>query len=122
MTLTRCSPVDVLLCYSQGTAHFVFSWPDTKRQCSVDIVQVKKVTHATYTGDDSGNWVPLVAFECRGCVPVAYYPRDEWRVTSSGGTVFEDVDLSDKEWAEVCEKTSDPVQVMEFAWKFDAHK
>jgi hypothetical protein len=32
-----------------------------------------QVTRA-YTADDSGSFVPIVAFDCRGCEPTAWYP------------------------------------------------
>ena len=49
------------------------------------------------TADDSGEYVPVLAMECRGVEPYEFYPLgNEFKVTSSGGAVFEeDVDLSE---------------------------
>ena len=44
--------------------------------------------------------VPVVAFECRGCEPVGWHPQTSCRVKTTGGKVFEDVDLEEKEWCE----------------------
>jgi len=54
------------------------------------------------TADDSGEWVPVVAFEGRGMDVVKLrLTADDVVVTSTGDAVFEDgVDLSDGDWAD----------------------
>ena len=76
------------------------------------MTEVKKVTRPL-TGDDSGKWVPVVCFECRGCDVLRWRPSEAqgWRVTSAGGAVFEDADLSD-EWTEYDEKLGESVSIM----------
>ena len=54
------------------------------------------------TNDDSGNYVPVLAMECRGLEPYAFHILgNEFKVTSVGGTIYDtDVDLSDGDWGE----------------------
>lgn len=47
---------------------------------------------------------------------------EEWVVRSTGGTTFEEVDLSEGEFMDVCEKTSEPVTISEFESKFELYK
>ena len=71
------------------------------------------------TNDDSGNYVPVLAMECRGLEPYAFHILgNEFKVTSVGGTVFdEDVDLSDGDWGEYDEEYDAAVGVNDFASK-----
>ena len=41
---------------------------------------------------------------------------------SSGGTKFPDVDLSDGEWTDYCEKLGEAVEVMKIEGKFEQHR
>ena len=51
-------------------------------------------------------------------------PQDaDWVVKGGGGQTFEEVDLSDPDgWAEVEEKSGEPVGIYEFESKFALHK
>ena len=71
------------------------------------------------TLDDSGDYVPILAMECRGLEPYAFHPLgNEFRVVSEGGVVFEeDVDLSDGDWGEYDEENDAAVGVDEFQSK-----
>ena len=71
------------------------------------------------TNDDSGNYVPVLAMECRGLEPYAFHILgNEFKVKSVGGTVFdEDVDLSDGDWGEYDEEYDAAVGVNDFASK-----
>jgi hypothetical protein len=74
------------------------------------------------TADDSGEYVPILAMECRGLEPYAFHPMGgEFKVVSSGGVVFEeDVDLSEGDWAEYDEENDAAVSVNEFESKIVA--
>lgn len=74
------------------------------------------------TSDDSGDYVPVFAMECRGMEPYAFHPLgNEFRVVSEGGAVFdEDVDLSDGDWGEYDEENDAAVGVNEFESKIIA--
>ena len=71
------------------------------------------------TSDDNGNYVPVLAMECRGLEPFAFYPLgNEFKVTSAGGAIFdEDVDLSEGDWGEYDEENDAAVGVNEFGSK-----
>jgi hypothetical protein len=71
------------------------------------------------TSDDSGNYVPVLAMECRGLEPYDFHPLgNEFKVTSLGGAVFdEDVDLSEGDWGEYDEENDAAVGVNEFGSK-----
>ncbi|KAL9188231.1 hypothetical protein ACHAXT_006609 [Thalassiosira profunda] len=74
------------------------------------------------TSDDSGNYVPVLAMECRGLEPHAFHPMgNEFRVVSEGGAAFEeDVDLSEGDWAEYDEENDCAVSISEYESKIVA--
>lgn len=55
----------------------------------------------------------------RGVEPIEWHPSTDFTVTSGGGTVFDDVDLSEGEWTEYCEKSAAPVSIMEIEHTFE---
>ena len=73
-------------------------------------------------GEDSGEFVPVLAMECRGLEPYAFHPLgNEFRVTSEGGVVFEeDVDLSEGDWADYDEENDASVSLNDFESKIIA--
>ena len=70
------------------------------------------------SSEDSGAWVPVVCFECRGCEPTRWTPGDGFVVKAAGGAVFEDADLSD-EWTEYDEKLGESCSIMELQSKLE---
>ncbi|CAD7700741.1 unnamed protein product [Ostreobium quekettii] len=108
---------------SRGTANYVMRWvKGVGKEASMNVTEVKGVTHPEYTGDDSDQFVPIVAFECRGLDPIELKPTGGWRVESTSGKVFDDVDLSEGDWAEYDEDAGETVGVYEFTARFDVHK
>eukprot|EP01026_Neomeris_dumetosa_P031729 TRINITY_DN2515_c0_g1_i10.p3 TRINITY_DN2515_c0_g1~~TRINITY_DN2515_c0_g1_i10.p3 ORF type:complete len:163 (-),score=24.27 TRINITY_DN2515_c0_g1_i10:469-957(-) len=106
---------------SRGTANFVLKWArDAKTNASLNVTDVKKVTRE-YTGDDSGQFVPIIGFDCRGMEPIAFHPENGWIVTSSKGKTFEDVDLREKEWADYDDENDLSVNILEFESKFEVY-
>ena len=71
------------------------------------------------SADDSGQYVPILAMECRGLEPYAFHPMgEEFRVVSDGGLVFEDdVDLSEGDWGEYDEENDAALSINEFESK-----
>lgn len=75
---------------------------------------------ASYTGDDSPRFKQMVAFDCRGAEPIEFNPSDGWMCEGSESqTKFNDVDLSEKEWADYDQKTNEPVEITEIESKFE---
>ncbi|KAL2940184.1 hypothetical protein RDABS01_001566 [Bienertia sinuspersici] len=72
---------------------------------------------------ESGKYAPLMSFDSRGLEPFEFYfGGDQWKVESTAGTVFEDVDLSAEDWAEYDEKGNMPVSVSNLKSRFDVVK
>ncbi|CAL5431816.1 unnamed protein product [Camellia sinensis] len=59
----------------------------------------------------SGKHTPLMLFDCRGYEPVEFLFGSGWKVESLKGTKFDDVDLSEGEFAEYDEKGECPVTI-----------
>lgn len=87
-----CADEEYELTGSRGTAHFTVKWEkDSKKEActlfvrfsmtitcitttDLNITPVKNVTRRV-TGDDSGSFVPIIAFDCRGLEPVKFHPQ-----------------------------------------------
>ncbi|XP_021739079.1 UPF0587 protein C1orf123 homolog [Chenopodium quinoa] len=77
------------------------------------------------TGDDceAGKFVRLMSFDCRGLEPVDYsFGGDQWKIITTAGTVFENVDLSDGDWADYDEKKKMPTSVGNLQARFEVMK
>mmetsp|Transcript_22708 Transcript_22708/g.70212 ORF Transcript_22708/g.70212 Transcript_22708/m.70212 type:complete len:179 (-) Transcript_22708:53-589(-) len=100
---------------SRGVSNLVLRFADSTEKASCSLLtaedfktKFKKKKQAlaeaprVLTADDSGEWVPVVAFEGRGMDVVKLrLTADDVVVTSTGDAVFEDgVDLSDGDWAD----------------------
>ena len=70
--------------------------------------------------DDSGEFVPILAMDCRGIEPYAFHPMgEELIVTSEGGAVFRsDLTLDEGDWADYDEENDISVSISEFESKF----
>lgn len=79
--------------------------------CAFDLRALYRVRRTGY----------LALFVHRGLEPVTWHPSTDFTVTSEGGSVFEEVDLTDEgEWSDYCEKSSAPVSIMELEHKFES--
>ena len=109
---------------SRGVANFVCKWVrDSKHAASIVVESaVKGVTRPLAGPDDEGAWVPVCGFECRGIEPTRLHLGDGFTITTRGGTVFEDVDLADGDWAEFCEKGNDSVGVYGLEARFEVRR
>jgi hypothetical protein len=115
--------------------HFRLKWEGSKKASVLQVLDEKEVASAfkkkkkykgekprSYTGDDNGNWVPLLAMECRGLEPYAFHPmRDEFIITSEGGCKFDDeIELGEGDWAEYDADNDVPISLEEIEFKFEA--
>jgi hypothetical protein len=113
--------------------HFRLSWDGSKKASTLTVLtdaQVKTafkkkkgaVVPRSYTSDDSGTYVPLLAVECRGLEPTAFFPMGhEFIVISAGGAEFStDVDLSDGDWADYDADHDQAVAISNAAFKWES--
>lgn len=84
---------------SRGDANFIMKWPGSKAQSYIKIVDLKGVS-GNYTEENGGGWVPVLGLECRGIVPIAWHVGRDFIAEASSGKFFEDVDLSEGDWAD----------------------
>lgn len=103
-------------------AHFVLTWPGSKKSSTLSIVNdSQKVIEAK----DSGEWVSVIAFDCRGLEPVHWYPSDGvgWIVHSaSSDSSFENVILTEDDWADYDEKGEETIGLYSLEHKFEEIK
>ncbi|XP_031473519.1 uncharacterized protein LOC116245995 [Nymphaea colorata] len=67
---------------------------------------------------ESGKFVPIMMFDCRGFEPTGFSFRDGWTAESLAGTKFESIDLSDGDFVEYDEKGQCPVGVSNLQERF----
>lgn len=111
--------------------NFALKWDGSKKRSTLQVLDdpkaaLKKKKYKgelprDYVAEDSGNWVPIIAVECRGIEPYSFHPLgDEFLVESEGGAMFEsDVDLSEGDWGEYDEENDAAVSISEFEAKFE---
>jgi len=86
------------------------------RENSIDILEN---SNTLYTSDDAGKFKTIVIFDCRGAEPFEFSPRIGWIAKSvENGQVFENIDLSDDDWADYDEKNKVAVGISEFKFQF----
>ena len=114
---------------SRGIANLVLS--DWKASCSVLTAdefttrfkkkkEALKETPRPVTDEDSGCWVPVVAFEARGLDVVRWRLREgDVSVRSAAGYPFEEVDLSDGDWADYDVEADAPVALSDIETKVE---
>lgn len=101
---------------SRGEANFVVKFPGASSQSYIKLVAVKNVS-GEY--NKSGQWVTILGMECRGLVPVTWIPGIDFNATSTGGTQFDGIDLTEKEWADYDEENELSVSVMNLESKIE---
>jgi len=113
--------------------HFALKWDGAQKRSTLEVLdesatkaalkkkKSKGVQVRDYNGDDSQEWAPILAMECRGIEPYAFHPLDNlFIVVSEGGRVFEDdVDLSEGDWADYDEENDAAISISEFKAKFE---
>lgn len=123
--------------------HFALTWEGQKKKSIIQVLdeaQVKATMKKAgkkkkgggggsevgqpreMTADDSGEYVPVLALECRGLEPYAFHPMgEEFVVTSEGGAEFSsDLTLDEGDWCDFDEEISIPVGISEFDSKFES--
>ncbi len=101
----------------------MIKWPYANDQSYIKIISHKSVKPA-YTESDSGNYVTILALECRNIEPIAWHPSVDFVVQSSGDneTIFKEVDLTDRDWADYDEENDLSVSITNFEYKIESSK
>lgn len=110
----------------RGHANYVSKCKLCSQQSSLDI---KKESILSYDFNDSNKFKTVVVFDCRGLEPVDFEPRNGWSAQGykenedgeagqETSTIFNDIDLSDKEWADYDDKSGESTVISEFAVQF----
>lgn len=77
----------------------------------------------SFTMDDQGQFKTIVVFDCRGIEPSDFSAREGWVAKAmDGGKEFTDVDLSEGEWEDYCDKIMEPVGIYEIQHRFERIK
>lgn len=114
--------------------NFALAWEGNKKKSTLTVLTtdqaktiLKKKKGAllpkdSYSAEDSGQFVPILAVECRGLEPSAFSPMGrEFTAISEGGYEFdaEAVDLSEGDWADYDAENDLAVSVsdVEFKWE-----
>jgi hypothetical protein len=66
-----------------------------------------------FLNQELGGFQPLVVIEGRGWEPKEWIPTGGFKAESLAGTVFDDVDLHEKEWCDYDEKSGESVEIMQ---------
>ncbi|KAF9129544.1 hypothetical protein BGW39_004058 [Mortierella sp. 14UC] len=99
----------------RGEANLVMKCKFCKCESSADIVS-KPVA---YEIENNDKFATIVTVECRGLELVGFEPREGWKAKGAeSGTPFEDIDLTDGDWADYDEKSELPVGISSIESKF----
>jgi len=99
----------------KGEANLIYRCKFCKRENSIDILEGYG---RPYKLEDSGKYVPLAAFDCRGAELSKWDPRSGFSVKSTASsTKFNDINLED-DWTEYDEEGGESVSIMNLESKF----
>ncbi|XP_003738986.1 CXXC motif containing zinc binding protein [Galendromus occidentalis] len=98
---------------SRGDANLVIKCKLCSRTNTLDIITDSRKAYTT-----SEKSQKIIAFDCRGLELVDFDPRDGWVAKTEEGKVFDEVDLTEKEWTDYDEKKQQTVGVYEVKWSF----
>lgn len=110
---------------SKGTANFVIKFDKGAPASYIKLVDLKvkgkKGLDGTYSTENSGNFHPILALECRGCEITKWIPCTDFNAlpSSQRGLPFEAIDLSELEWAEYDEVGDESVSIMGLEYKIE---
>ncbi|CAO3653160.1 unnamed protein product [Cunninghamella blakesleeana] len=117
ITFNREDEYDIT--HSRGTANLVMKCKFCKKESSAQFEPNTKTIPYT----KSGEFQKIAVFDVRGLEMVEFSPRDSWRANGSeSGTLFEDIDLIENEWADYDEKSGEPVGISNIEAKFEKEK
>ncbi|XP_015118711.1 CXXC motif containing zinc binding protein [Diachasma alloeum] len=102
----------------------VFHFSCKCKLCSrVNTVTILGDSVKSYGVEDLEKFKRIVVFDCRGIEPSNFSAREGWIAKAiDGGKEFRDVDLSEGEWADYCDKIQQPVGIYEIEHNFERIK
>ena len=106
---------------SRGTANLVIKI-DKNAYASITVEPLPKIVRTEFGSEDAGKPVPLLAVDCRGCEIEGWAATGFYTAKSVSGTVFENVDLSEKEWYDVDIETNEPVSITNVETSVQSHR
>jgi len=69
--------------------------------------------------EDSNKFKNIIAFDCRGLMIVDFSPRNGFKCRGvESNTVFEDINLEEKEWVDYDDRQNQPVGIYEVQHQF----
>ncbi|XP_078038870.1 CXXC motif containing zinc binding protein [Augochlora pura] len=76
-----------------------------------------------YVAREEEDFQTIAVFDCRGLEPCDFWPREGWTIKSiEGGTEFTDVDLTEGEWGEYCQKIEKSIWIYEIEFRLEKIK
>ncbi|XP_011869451.1 PREDICTED: UPF0587 protein C1orf123 homolog [Vollenhovia emeryi] len=99
-----------------GVNHFVCKCKLCSRENSMAIIEDSV---QPFTARDQGEFKTIVVFDCRGLEPSDFAAREGWTVeAANGGTEFNNVDLTEGEWEDYCDKIKEPIGIYDIQHRF----
>ncbi|GAB7338692.1 hypothetical protein MBLNU457_5417t1 [Dothideomycetes sp. NU457] len=99
---------------SRGEANFVWRCKNCKKEHSANILAAPK----PYPADKSGKKFNIISFDCRGLEFVEFKADGEWQASGAETTSkFTAIDITDGEWYDYDEKSSEEVSIKEVSWE-----
>ncbi|KAF2152311.1 DUF866-domain-containing protein [Myriangium duriaei CBS 260.36] len=99
---------------SRGEANFVWRCKNCKREHSASIKEAPKV----YEAQAPAKAKNIIELDCRGLEFVEFKADGDWLATGAeSGTKFTGIDLTEGEWFDYDEKTSEEVSIKDIKWE-----
>ncbi|KAJ6113486.1 hypothetical protein N7523_006803 [Penicillium sp. IBT 18751x] len=102
---------------SRGEANFVWKCRLCSKTHSASITAGPHVFEAQEDPKKNKNGQKIIEMDCRGLEFTEFKPDGEWEVKGAeSNTPFSGIDLSDGEWYDYDEKSSEEVSIKEITW------
>ncbi|KAI9293651.1 DUF866-domain-containing protein [Neoconidiobolus thromboides FSU 785] len=109
---------EIELSNSRGSANLVIKCKFCKRESSCSYDTSQKIQ--PYSMENNNQYQIITTLECRGLEIVAWQPRDDFIAFGVESNIkFEDIDLTDGEWADYDEKANQEVSIMGIETKIE---
>eukprot|EP00516_Mucochytrium_quahogii_P005113 CAMPEP_0203761098 /NCGR_PEP_ID=MMETSP0098-20131031/14263_1 /ASSEMBLY_ACC=CAM_ASM_000208 /TAXON_ID=96639 /ORGANISM=" , Strain NY0313808BC1" /LENGTH=145 /DNA_ID=CAMNT_0050654951 /DNA_START=1907 /DNA_END=2341 /DNA_ORIENTATION=+ len=83
---------------SRGKCNFAIKWPGSNKESYLNVFEPKGC-QKFLSSDKTGEFVPVIGFECRGLEPVEWNMKDgTFKCVSVSGKEFDDVEFTEGDW------------------------